>query len=249
MEMRDVWEDLRFFAEHLSKLPISESMTLGKRGGFCVSTNNEFENWVYFPERVKDIETVKKAMTFFGERGETFMWPVYDGGSEILEASGLLHAGHLEAMSLDPERSVKDRVNPSITFRKISRETSWQWTECAWAAFAYGGGEPSGDYLALGEALCNDDDMSLYVAELEGHDVGAFLVTDEAELIGVYYFATKPEFRRKGVAASMMNEICRLSGGRKIVLQATPSGVPFYRAFGFEDLGAIEVYSTRADIF
>ena len=247
--MRDVWEDLKFFAEHLRNLPVSESITLGQHGGFCVSTNNEFENWVYFPETVKDTETVKAAAGFFRERGETFMWPVYDGGSEILEASGLLHAGHLEAMSLEPSHAVRDRVNPSVKVRAVTRQTSEQWASCAWSAFEYGEGEPSGEYLALVEALCNDADMSLYVAELDGHDAGTFLVTHEPELMGVYYFATKPEFRRKGVAVSMMNEICRLSKGRKIVLQATPSGVPFYEAFGFEDLGKIEVYSTVADIF
>ena len=247
--MSDVWEDLRFFAEHLRNLPVSESIALGNNGGFCVSTNNEFENWVYYPETVRDIETVKRATTFFGRRKETFMWPVYDGGNNILEAAGLLHAGHLEAMSLEPTHAVRDRVNPSVKMRAVTRETFVQWANCEWSAFEYGDGEPSAEYLELAKAFSKDESMSMYIAEIDGHDAGAFLVTHEAELMGVYYFATKPEFRRKGVAASMMSEICRLSGGRKIVLQATPSGVPFYSAFGFEDLGAIEVYSTRADIF
>ncbi|MBQ2617509.1 MAG: GNAT family N-acetyltransferase, partial [Synergistaceae bacterium] len=169
--------------------------------------------------------------------------------NNILEAAGLLHAGHLEAMSLEPTHAVRDRVNPSVKMRAVTRETFVQWANCEWSAFEYGEGEPSAEYLALVKAFSSDESMSMYIAEIDGHDAGAFLVTDEVELMGVYYFATKPEFRRKGVAASMTSEICRLSGGRKIVLQATPSGVPFYRAFGFEDLGAIEVYSTRADIF
>ena len=247
--INDVWEDLRFFAEHLRNLPVSESIALGNNGGFCVSTNNEFENWVYFPETVRDIETVRTAMTFFGRRKETFMWPVYDGGDKALKGAGLLHAGHLEAMSLEPTHAERDRVNPSVKMRAVTCETFGQWANCEWSAFEYGEGEPSAEHLALVKAFSNDESMSMYIAEIDGHDAGAFLVTHEVELMGVYYFATKPEFRRKGVAASMMNEICSLSGGRKIVLQATPSGVPFYRAFGFEDLGAIEVYSTRADIF
>ena len=247
--MNDVWRDLKFFAEHLRRLPVSESIALGTEGGFCVSTGCEFENWVYFPEHVNDTDTVNMAAGFFRDRGETFMWPVYDGGGEVLAEGGLLHAGHLEAMSLDPTRAVTSRGNPAVTFRAVDRETSWTWARCAWTAFEYGDGEPDGEYFALVEALCDDGDMSLYVAELGGHDAGTFLVTEKAGLMGVYYFATRPDFRRRGVASAMMNEICRLSGGRKIILQATPSGVPFYENFGFDDLGAIEVYSTVADIF
>ena len=66
---------------------------------------------------------------------------------------------------------------------------------------------------------------------------------------GVYYFATIPEQRRKGVARSMMNEICRLSNGKKILLQATPMGLPFYKNFGFKELCKIPVYSDSDDVF
>lgn len=247
--MNDALDSLRFFAEHLRNFRVSESLALGNRGGFCVSTNNEFENWVYYPERVKDIETVNMAAGFFRERGETFMWPVYDGGDEILAEAGLLHAGHLEAMSFDPSRSVTNRGNNAVTLRAITREASGEWARCLWSAFAYGDGEPSREYCALVEALCDDVSMSLYVAELDGHDAGGFLLTDEPGLTGVYYFGVRPEFRRRGVASAMMSGICGLAGGKKIVLQSTPEGVPFYEAFGFEDWGAIEVYSTVADIF
>ena len=247
--MSDVWEDLRFFAEHLRNLPVSESIALGNNGGFCVSTNNEFENWVYYPETVRDIETVKRATTFFGRRKETFMWPVYDGGNNILEAAGLLHAGHLEAMGFDSSRPVTHRGNNAVTLRRITRETCGEWAGCLWSAFDYGDGEPSREYCALVEALCDDAAMSLYVAELEGRDAGGFLLTDEPRLTGVYYFGVKTEFRRKGVASAMMSGVCEISGGKKIVLQSTPEGVPFYEAFGFDDWGAVEVYSTVEDIF
>lgn len=247
--MIDVWEDLKFFAVHLRNLHVSESIALGNSGGFCVSTGCEFENWVYFPGCVNDVETVNMAAGFFRERGETFMWPVYDGGIEALGEAGLVHAGHLEAMSFDPSKAAKSHVNPAVTFRAVTRENSGTWAKCAWSSFEHGDGEPDTKYFALVEALCDDGDMSLYVAEVDGEDAGTFLVTNEAGLMGVYYFATRPDFRRKGVASAMMSEICRLSGGRKIVLQATPMGVPFYSAYGFDDLGAIEVYSTVADIF
>ena len=244
--MREIWEDLRFFISRLRTLSVSKSLELDE--GFCVSTNNEFENWIYYPARVREIETVKTAMNFFAKRGESFMWPVFDGGGEVLESAGLLHAGHLEAMSLEPANAVTSRVNNSVIIKPAT--SAERWASCEWSAFEYGDGEVSAEYLALVKAFLNDNEnFSLYIAELEGVDAGAFLTTNEPDLTGVYYFATVPCFRRKGVAAAMMNEIRKLSQGRKIVLQATPSGVPFYSAFGFEDLGKIEVYSTQADIF
>ena len=74
------------------------------------------------------------------------------------------------------------------------------------------------------------------------------MLTHGENVTGVYYFATLPKFRRKGIARAMMSEICRLSSGKTIVLQATPSGVPFYKNFGFEELFTIPVYSNENDI-
>lgn len=270
--IQDVWRNFGFFCGCLRSFSISESLTLSDKG-YCVSTGNEFENWVYYPEKisdassshnglfqavnypekVSDVETVKKAMKFFADRCETFMWPVYDGGFDVLEEAGLVHAGHLEAMSLEPSRAVTKRVNPSVKFKAVTNYSlSDEWAKCEWSAFEYGGSTESAAYkayIALARAFCDDERMLMYIAELDGIDAGAFLVTNEADMIGVYYFAAVPELRRKGIASSMMSEICGLSKGRKIVLQATPSGVPFYESFGFDDLGAMEVYSTTADIF
>lgn len=249
LNVKEIWEDLRFFLLRLRALSVSKSFELDE--GFCVSTNNEFENWIYYPGRVREIETVKTAMNFFAQRGETFMWPVYDGGCEVLESAGLLNAGHLEAMKLNPEKTATTLANSSVTITPVtSTELAQRWARLEWSAFEYGGCEPTREYEALVEAFLNDrENFEMFIAELDGSDAGAFMITKEPELTGVYYFATVPEFRRKGVAAAMMNEICRRSQGKKIVLQATPSGRPFYGAFGFEDVGKIEVYSTQADIF
>ena len=125
-----------------------------------------------------------------------------------------------------------------------------RWASCEWSAFEYGESGVSGEYFALVKALLKDtENFSLYIAELEGVDAGAFLTTNEPELMGVYYFAVKPELRRKGIARAMMSEICRLAEDKKIVLQSTPMGRKFYRNFGFSELFMIPVYSTTDDIF
>jgi len=54
------------------------------------------------------------------------------------------------------------------------------------------------------------------------------------------------------VATAMMAEILRIvrrGGKRQVLLQATPSGVPFYLAAGFGALGEIPLFSAGDDVF
>ena len=245
-----IWEDLKFFLTRLTYLSVSESMKLGDNGGFCVSTNCASENWIYYPERITGMKTVKEAVKFFADRNISFMWPVYDGGQEILTEAGLLYAGDLAAMSLEPANISPDTDN-NITFEPvITPEQSREWAVTAWHSFGGGIDDTPENYFALVDAFRHDgENLSLYLARNDGKCAGTFLITHEAALMGVYYFAVVPEIRRKGIARAMMNEVCRLSGGKKIVLQATPSGRPFYRSFGFDELFMMPVYSTESDIF
>ena len=243
--MNDALCNMRFFMERLKDIPANESLTLDN--GFCVSTITEAENWVCYPGRVKDAETVKAAAEFFRERNEFFVWPVFDGGNDILTIGGLIQSESLRAMTLDADSPAQIRGNDSVTFNAVtSHEDSMRWAVCSWKGFEYDGDNPSEDFCEFAGNLAGCEDFGLYVAELNGHDCGAFLtVNDDAGFIGVYYFAVIPEMRRKGIAAAMMNEIRRLSHGKKIVLQATLTGVPFYSAYGFKDCGEIETYRNR----
>lgn len=247
--MNDALRNMRFMMECLKNIPSNESIALGN--GFCVSTCTKFENWVYFPDCVNDIETVKTAAEFFSRRNETFMWPVFDGGNEILSDAGLFYGGKLRAMTLDSDSPVLTCGNDSVTFEAVtSREDSLRWAECAWHGFEYGKEKPDDDYCAFAENLMSCKNFALYIAVLHGRDCGTFMITDDDNLSGVYYFAVLPEMRRKGIAVSMMNEIRRLShgkNGQKIVLQAESKGVPFYSAYGFKDAGGIDIFSNSED--
>ena len=245
--MNDSLRNMRFMMECLKNLPSSEILTLGNYGGFCISTRTESENWICFPDRVNDIETVKKAAEFFRERNESALWPVIDGGNEILSEGGFIPSEQLRAMTLASDSPVLILGNDSMTFKAVtSREDSVRWAKCAWLGFDYEGDEPTEDYFSFAQNLTACKNFALYVAVLHGRDSGAFIsVNDDEGLTGVYYFSVIPEMRRKGIAAAMMDEIRRLSRGKKIVLQATESGVPFYSAYGFRDEGVIDVFRNR----
>lgn len=239
-----IWQDFEFFLTRLRNLPISKSLALGDNGGFCVSTSCSFESWVYYPERINDPEIVKSVINFFKQDNISFMWPLYNGGEKILEDCGLVYAGDLTAMSYTPKS-----LQPNKNLLSIHEADVIDWAQTAWRGFGDDERTPE-NYYKLVEALKNDKDkFTLYLANYEGEHAGSFLITNEENLMGVYYFATVPEFRRKGIARAMMNEICNLSRGKTIVLQATPIGKLFYKSFGFEERFIIPIYSTEANIF
>ena len=245
--MNIIWEDLGFFIDGLRHLPVSKSLSLNNKS-FCVSTGCSFESWVYYPEKVKNKKDVESLIKFFQEQDISFMWPLYDEGEEILKEAGLVYAGNLTAMSYNPSAFQA----PSLKMDGFSLRVSPKhedWAKTAWRGFGGGFDDIPENYFALVKAFNDDEKFSLYIAEYEGKNAGTFLITHEENLTGVYYFATVPEFRRRGIARAMMNEICRLSGTKTIVLQATPSGLPFYKNFGFDELFSIPVYSTESNIF
>ncbi len=187
--MNDALYNMRFFMECLRDIPANESLTLND--GFCVSTGTYFENWVCFSGRVNDVESVKAVAEFFRDRHEAFLWPVFDGGNEILSAGGLVQSESFRAMTLDSDSTVHIRGNDSVTFKAVtSPKDSLRWAVCSWNGFEYDGYEPSEDYCKFAGNLAGCEDFGLYVAVLDGRDCGAFLtVNDDAGFMGVYYFA------------------------------------------------------------
>ena len=251
MDKNIIWDDFGFFTNNLKNLPVSKSLDLSSKN-FCVSTGCSFESWVYYPEKIINQKDVENVMKFFQEQNISFMWPVYSEGEDILKNSGLLYAGKLIAMSLSLKHlntNMIDATAPVIVDIKQSSGGVEAWAKTAWRGFGGNFDDTPESYFELVKSFDECENFSLYIAKYENKNAGTFLITHEENLTGVYYFATVPEFRRKGIARAMMNEICRLSGNKTIVLQATPSGFPFYKNFGFKELFEMPIYSTEQDIF
>ncbi len=246
--MNIVWENLKFFVTCLKNLPVSKNLILENNKGFCVSTGCDFESWVFYPEKINSYEVVEDVIKFFQDNKISFVWPLYDDGEKFLERAGLIYAGDLTAMSFEPGKNSYNGHDEKILIKRCNDHKIFAQT--VWQGFNGEINEIPEKYFAFIEALNNyTKNFSLYIAEYENQNVGTFLITHGENLTGVYYFATLPKFRRKGVARAMMKKICELSIGKKIVLQATPSGLNFYKNFGFEKLFNIPVYSNETDVF
>ena len=249
--MNFIWEDLKFFVTCLKNLSVSESLMLDNDKGFCVSTGCDLDSWVFYPEHVNDSGIVKEAMNFFNSREISFIFPVYDSDEEhkkIFEDCGLFLLDTYTAMVFESGKILHPETNSLITIKHVkSSESSREWADTSWRGFG-GLDDVPENYYRFVEAMSDDrENLSLYTAEYNGMNAGTFIITNEENYTGVYYFATVPEMRRKGIARSMMNGICRLSAGKDIVLHATTEGLPFYKNFGFKELFTIPIYSNEKE--
>ena len=239
-----IWDELKFFISRLKSLSISEFINLDNKG-LCVSVKNELESWVYWPDKINS-EICDKIIKFFHER-ESFMWPIYDNANtKILDDSGLFYAGDLIAMSLNPDKAITSKANPDLKIERVINN-SREWAITAGISFGSQENEITQNYFDFIADMNQDrQNLALYLAKLDNKPAGTFLLTRKN---GVYYFGVKPEFRRMGVAAAMMKQICKLVNKNFITLQATPTGYKFYKSFGFSELFPIKVYSPEKEIF
>ena len=109
---------------------------------------------------------------------------------------------------------------------------------------AYG----TGDQLARVIGGGAGDPGHLYVARDDGEAVAALLTADHEGDCSIWWVATHPEARGRGLASGLMRRA--LSDGRErgndiSTLQATKMGRPIYEALGYRTFGVCEMWERR----
>jgi ribosomal protein S18 acetylase RimI-like enzyme len=109
---------------------------------------------------------------------------------------------------------------------------------------AYGTGDAFRRILGSGPA----DPAFAYVARLDGRPVASVLTQDHDGDCSVWWVATDPEARGRGLASGLMRRA--LADGRErgcevTTLQATKLGRPLYERLGYRAIGTIEMWERR----
>ena len=258
-EFDEVWENLRFFVSSLKRIKNSRFFDLNEKC-FCVDTGCESasENWVYYPQKI-NYDDVSKIINFFGKRD--FVFPIYEpiepiknSEIEFLKQSGLNYAGNLLAMNFVHSKITSD-FNSDFVIAD-NKALLNEWAEVSLRGFEVDFEKLPEQFLNLALSFENNEQIIPVIAKekITHKNLGSFLIANsqiKTNLSGIYYFSVIPEFRRKGIARDMMNFAANFSHkfSNKIILQATPSGIPFYRNFGFKELFEIKLFSCSNDVF
>lgn len=210
------------------------------------------ENYLLLSPQASEHE-VREAIEFFNDRGLSFVAPIFPGASEnviyALEKEGIAAKMTYTAMTLDLTN--KEPGDPgSIFVRASTPDEVLEWGQTVWEGFG-GEGTIDAPYMTLVRHMVESDQNDLYMLCKEGEAVCCGLLHhNENGTCGLYYFATKPIFRRKGYARQLMDGMVREAalGFSELVLLATPAGLPFYKDFGFVALADVPIRSRSTDI-
>ena len=250
----------------MAALETSRSIFFDEEEGIALATGTDSasENWAFFPKGASPA-SVKRVCAFFKELNLPFVWAVFPGAAadvKILEEAGLRKRGELLVMycaafslvsdiAVAPDFSLapKKEKNESITF--VVNEEIDVWAETAWVAFDSQPGAPD-SFVNMARGLGGSGGVFLILAKRDGIPAGTVMLTLDGDNAGIYYFATLPTERRKGVGEAMLRETARIAFDRGfdvLTLQATPKGIPFYTAQGFEPLFKLPIYSFSEEVF
>ena len=91
--------------------------------------------------------------------------------------------------------------------------------------------------------------LRVYVGYLGDQPVGAAALCLSADLAGIYNVGTHPQYRRQGIAVTLMRRVladARALGLATSVLQSSTDGRPLYARLGFARLTTYTIYSDYA---
>ena len=93
-----------------------------------------------------------------------------------------------------------------------------------------------------------DEATRIYVARSGGRQSSSLMAYDHAGDCGIYFVATRPDARGRGLASELMRQAgfeARERGCDTTSLQATRMGAPVYARAGYRALGALQMWERR----
>src|SRR4051794_9069 len=200
--------------------------------------NRSIVNCVIY-KRGSDIQAVYDALA--DEYADVDAWTVWVPDSDSDTAKFLESRGH--KLDADPAMMVLDlpSYNPTGALPEWQPATVEELARINEAAYPWQDGSME---RAMLESAFDDQEFRLYVTA----DSCVMGVVDHEGDAGVYFVATLPEARGRGLAggllaAAMVN--ARNRGNDISTLQATKLGEPVYARLGYRRFGAIQMWEKR----
>ena len=201
------------------------------------------ENYAVFLPGATEGE-LSSVIGFFGVRRLPFAVPVFPGLDDkfcrTLSRHSIEKRHEYTAMAL--ALSGVPREEDDCVAAVETQKDLGEWTQAVWLGF---GGTGSPDAAAVKHAahLVSCGSNRLRFLRVDGEPVCAGLLHNSEHVCGLYYFATPPEFRRRGFALRLLKTLSAQAAqaSDQLVLLATEEGRPVYEKFGFQALAMVPV--------
>lgn len=219
-------------------------------GAFCTGLPFAGENYALF-DPFSSHEEISGVLDFYAVRKLPFVALQLPKLKEELalelERRKIFHRATYLAMLIVNLPSKRGR-DPLV--RKVSVGTEAEkWAEAAWTGFEGELPVPQA-YLEFSEYLSGCPENSLFFLEREGVPLCSALLHSTERSCGLYYFATRPEARRQGLASRLMDSLREYATccSEKMVLLATEMGAKMYEKYGFRELLEVPVFSASDEL-
>ena len=203
------------------------------------------ENYALFRPGATE-EELSSVISFFGVRRLPFAVPVFPGLDDkfcrTLSRHDIEKRHEYTAMSL-PLAGVSRAWNGGLfQARPADKGSVAEWGQTVWLGFG-DTGRADAQTAKHAAYLASCPANSLYYLKIDGSPVCAGLLHKSANCCGLYYFATPPEYRRRGYAGRLLAALAAKAaeGADELVLLATSAGRPVYEKFGFQPLAPVPV--------
>jgi GNAT superfamily N-acetyltransferase len=203
-------------------------------------------NSVFYRSPRRMVEAIDPLVELYREAGVR-AWTVWVPEADGEVAVALESAGHfLDAAPRAMAMGLDELVEPPPPggglelAREDDRETMARLND---VAYGYTDGTFSG---VLRRPI---PDSRIYLARLEGEEVGCAMAWDHGDDTEIAWVATLPEARGRGISKQLMAAAlrdARRRGLKTSTLQATRLGYPIYVALGYRDLGALQMWERRS---
>ena len=248
----NLYSTLRIFSslDHVRSDNVSGELLLYDNGVDAAYENYALTAPSFVGPRDEASRLVEHGLSFFSESGRAHIWPLFPGVSshftDILEELGIKSDSTFYAMdkTLDAGQNQLSDAQEKETVKVEDDSDAHEWADAAWYGFDSEEAAPDVFVNFIKRASKHKEIILSALRSTEPpHEMAATgMLTLTRGEAGIYYVATRPDFRRMGFAAKVMNSLFSHAlkhGYRKVCLLATPEGRDFYKRIGF-----IERYET-----
>ena len=220
---------------------------------YCSYVPSAGENYLLLPREGGNLSaTLQRGIAFFKERNTPFICPALPGSGEatipLLEKSGMQERTRLIGMSRDLK--AYEAVQEESVATLSSNEDPKLLADALWSAFDSDDYAPE-KFISFVKGALASDAIKLYAIQEKGEIAAITMLTQTHDTAGIYYVATLPAFRRRGLGVKLMNQVlsdAKSMGYTHACLLATASGHPLYLKCGFLDVFSSGVYSYETEL-